>query len=153
MSPTSSATWLIPMRRARASVMTTDLPSTRAPATTGRASKLPRTMTDAVRELSPTPVAEQRTAVIDMGSNSFRLVVFTAADGWWKRTDEISLAVRIGEGLDATGKLGKAPMKRALEAADVFAHFCKATRITGQEIQAVATSAIRDASNQAVFLE
>ena len=65
-----------------------------------------------------------------MGSNSFRLVVFTAADGWWKRTDEIYLPVRIGEGLDATGKLGKAPMKRALEAADVFAHFAKATGIT-----------------------
>ena len=38
-----------------------------------------------------------RLAVIDLGSNSFRLVVFTAADGWWKRTDEIYLAVRIGE--------------------------------------------------------
>ena len=96
---------------------------------------------------------QQRTAVIDMGSNSFRLVVFTAADGWWTRTDEIYLPVRIGEGLDATGKLGKGPMKRALEAADVFAHFCKATRITADEIQAVATSAIRDASNQPVFLD
>jgi exopolyphosphatase/guanosine-5'-triphosphate,3'-diphosphate pyrophosphatase len=31
--------------------------------------------------------AEQRLAVIDLGSNSFRLVVFTARDGWWKRTD------------------------------------------------------------------
>ena len=98
-------------------------------------------------------MAPQRTAVIDMGSNSFRLVVFTAADGWWKRTDEIYLAVRIGEGLDATGKLGKAPMKRALEAADVFAHFCKATGIESPDINAVATSAIRDASNQEVFLD
>src|SRR3954463_15771338 len=110
-------------------------------------------MTDAPREPSPMPVEEQRTAVIDMGSNSFRLVVFTAADGWWKRTDEIYLPVRIGEGLDATGTLGKEPMKRALEAADVFAHFCKATGITGDEIQAVATSAIRDASNQQDFLD
>jgi exopolyphosphatase/guanosine-5'-triphosphate,3'-diphosphate pyrophosphatase len=98
-------------------------------------------------------VAEQRTAVIDMGSNSFRLVVFTAADGWWKRTDEIYLPVRIGEGLDATGKLGKEPMKRAREAAEVFAHFCAATGITRENIKAVATSAIRDASNQAVFLD
>jgi exopolyphosphatase / guanosine-5'-triphosphate,3'-diphosphate pyrophosphatase len=31
----------------------------------------------------------ERIAVADLGSNSFRLVVFTAADGWWKRTDEI----------------------------------------------------------------
>jgi len=98
-------------------------------------------------------VAEQRTAVIDMGSNSFRLVVFTAADGWWKRTDEIYLAVRIGEGLDATGELGAKPMKRGLEAAEVFASFCTASAIAAPDIQAVATSAIRDATNQRVFLD
>ncbi|HEY1537846.1 MAG TPA: Ppx/GppA phosphatase family protein [Solirubrobacteraceae bacterium] len=95
---------------------------------------------------------ERRTAVIDLGSNSFRLVVFTAADGWWKRTDEIYLAVRVGEGLDATGELGAEPMQRALEAADVFAHFCAATGIDEVDVRPVATSAIRDASNQADFL-
>jgi exopolyphosphatase / guanosine-5'-triphosphate,3'-diphosphate pyrophosphatase len=98
-------------------------------------------------------VAEQRTAVIDMGSNSFRLVVFTAADGWWKRIDEIYLAVRIGEGLDATGELGEKPMQRGLEAAGVFGHFCAATGIGAGDIKTVATSAIRDAANQPVFLD
>jgi exopolyphosphatase / guanosine-5'-triphosphate,3'-diphosphate pyrophosphatase len=98
-------------------------------------------------------MAERRTAVIDMGSNSFRLVVFTAADGWWKRTDEIYLGVRVGEGLEATGELGAKPMKRALQAAEVFAHFCSATGIGADDIEAVATSAIRDAANQSVFLE
>src|ERR1700710_2823857 len=97
-------------------------------------------------------MAEQRTAVIDLGSNSFRLVVFTSADGWWKRTDEIYLAVRVGEGLDASGELGRKPMQRALEAAEVFAHFCKATGIDEVDIRAVATSAIRDARNQQAFL-
>jgi exopolyphosphatase/guanosine-5'-triphosphate,3'-diphosphate pyrophosphatase len=111
-------------------------------------------MTVAVPELSTIALAEHRTAVIDMGSNSFRLVVFTAADdGWWKRTDEIYLAARIGEGLDAAGKLGAKPMQRGLEAAEVFAHFCKASRIDNKDIRAVATSAIRDASNQQVFLD
>jgi exopolyphosphatase/guanosine-5'-triphosphate,3'-diphosphate pyrophosphatase len=98
-------------------------------------------------------VPEQRRTVIDMGSNSFRLVVFTAADGWWQLTDEIYLPVRIGEGLEATGKLGKQPMKRAREAAEVFAHFCAASGIGADRIKAVATSAIRDASNRGVFLE
>ena len=98
-------------------------------------------------------MAEHRTAVIDLGSNSFRLVVFTAADGWWKRTDEIYEAVRIGEGLDASGELGAEPMARALNAIEVFAHFCRAQKIDAFNIEAVATSAIRDATNGGEFLE
>ncbi len=49
---------------------------------------------------------ERRLAVIDLGSNSFRLVVFTyVPESWWKRTDEIFESVRIGEGLEASGDL------------------------------------------------
>ncbi len=100
-------------------------------------------------------MSERRTAVIDLGSNSFRLVVFTASeeDGWWKRTDEIYEAVRIGAGLGASGRLGRKPMRRALQAIDVFAHFCRASGIGPEDIQPMATSAIRDAANQAEFLE
>ncbi|MGI8802046.1 MAG: HD domain-containing protein [Solirubrobacteraceae bacterium] len=94
----------------------------------------------------------RRLAVIDLGSNSFRLVVFTSGDGWWKRTDEIFEAVRIGEGLAATGSLGEAPMRRALATVNVFAHFCQANGLTGDTIRAVATSAIRDAENAEDFL-
>ena len=97
-------------------------------------------------------MAEQ-IAVADLGSNSFRLVVFTAADDWWKRTDEIYEAVRIGEGLAATGELGEAGMARAQATMEVFAHFCSASGIEPAAVLAVATSAIRDASNSAQFLE
>ncbi len=100
-------------------------------------------------------MSERRQAVIDLGSNSFRLVVFTwHEDGrgsWWKRTDEIHEAVRIGEGLDATGELQPQPMQRALQMLELYAHFCRATGIT--DVRAVATSAIRDAANQAAFLQ
>jgi exopolyphosphatase/guanosine-5'-triphosphate,3'-diphosphate pyrophosphatase len=96
-------------------------------------------------------VNECRLAVIDCGSNSFRLVVFTYTDDWWKRTDEIHEAVRVGEGLDATGELQEAPMERALETLELYAHFCKATGIDA--IRPVATSAIRDARNQKEFLK
>jgi exopolyphosphatase / guanosine-5'-triphosphate,3'-diphosphate pyrophosphatase len=130
--------------------------------------------------------------VIDLGSNSFRLVVFSAADGWWQRTDEIYQVVRIGEGMAATGRLGEEPMGRALAALDVFDHFCRAAGLsvqptsagpptpptpagpptpptpagpptpptsagpptppTQEAVDAVATSAIRDAENAAAFL-
>ncbi len=94
--------------------------------------------------------SESRLAVIDCGSNSFRLVVFTYTDTWWKRTDEIHEAVRVGEGLEGSGALQPEPMERALETLELYAHFCAATGI--DEIRPVATSAIRDASNQAEFL-
>ena len=93
---------------------------------------------------------EDRLAVIDVGSNSFRLVVFTSTENWWKRTDEIHEAVRVGEGLDATGELQPEPMERALETLELYAHFCRATGI--EHVRPVATSAIRDAGNQAEFL-
>jgi exopolyphosphatase/guanosine-5'-triphosphate,3'-diphosphate pyrophosphatase len=90
--------------------------------------------------------------VIDLGSNSFRLVVFMAWEGWWRRTDEIYEPVRIGEGLAASGKLGKEPMRRALATLDVFDHFCRAAGLRGRSVDALATSAIRDAENAAGFL-
>ncbi|MFI5005568.1 MAG: hypothetical protein ACHQE6_11205, partial [Solirubrobacterales bacterium] len=98
-----------------------------------------------------------RLAVIDLGSNSFRLVVFSAAEGWWQRTDEIYEAVRIGEGMTATGRLGEAPMRRALATLDVFGHFCQAAGLLDPSapagaVDALATSAIRDAENAAAFL-
>ena len=92
----------------------------------------------------------RRLAVIDLGSNSFRLVVFTYGEGWWKRTDEIHETVRIGEGLDASGELGPEPIERALQTLEMYAHFCRATGVT--DIRPVATSAIRDAGNREDFL-
>ena len=95
---------------------------------------------------------DERLAVIDLGSNSFRLVVFQAGNGWWKRTDEIYEPVRIGEGLAASGELAPEPIERALATLDVFAHFAKASGLGAPSIDAVATSAIRDASNAEAFL-
>jgi exopolyphosphatase / guanosine-5'-triphosphate,3'-diphosphate pyrophosphatase len=96
-------------------------------------------------------MSERRLAVVDLGSNSFRLVEFTwVPDQWWKRTDEIHEPVRIGEGLDAAGVLAPEPMERALETVELYAHFCRATGI--EDVRAVATSAIRDAGNRDGFL-
>lgn len=94
----------------------------------------------------------QRTAVIDLGSNTFRLVVFSAGKGWWRRSDEIYEPVRIGEHIGKDGKLGRKQMDRALDTIDVFAHFCRATQIPPERIRAVATSAIRDATNREKFV-
>src|SRR5919107_3714516 len=94
---------------------------------------------------------ERRLAVVDLGSNSFRLVVFSWVPGaWWKRTDEIYEPVRVGEGQEESGPLQETPMERALETIELFAHFCRATGI--QDVRPLATSAIREASNRDDFL-
>jgi exopolyphosphatase/guanosine-5'-triphosphate,3'-diphosphate pyrophosphatase len=93
---------------------------------------------------------ERRLAVIDLGSNSFRLVVFTHTPEWWKRTDEIYEPVRVGEGQEEGGPLQAEPMERALETIELFAHFCRAMGI--EHVRPLATSAIREASNRAGFV-
>ena len=95
----------------------------------------------------------RRTVVIDMGSNSFRLVAYSYDPGrWWRRTDEIYDTVRIGAGLLASGRLADDRIETAIEAMEVYAHFCAASGIALEDVRAVATSAIRDAANGAELL-
>jgi exopolyphosphatase / guanosine-5'-triphosphate,3'-diphosphate pyrophosphatase len=100
----------------------------------------------------------ERVAVIDMGSNSWRLVVFGYEPGtpWWSLIDEIREAVRIAAGMGEAGQNGDERVLRedrvelALHTAAVYAAFCRATGL--DQIEALATSAIRDAANGAELL-
>jgi len=94
----------------------------------------------------------ERVAVIDLGSNSFRMVVFAVEPAGWERERELSSAVRIGEGLLASGRLSDVAMGRALETLDEFARACDEAGLAAGQIDAVATSAIRDAENGSEFL-
>lgn len=96
--------------------------------------------------------APKRFAVIDLGSNSWRLVVFTYGEGWWRHSDELYEAVRIGEGIDHSGRLSEAAIRRGLDTLAIFQRFCQAEGLTPADVHVFATSAIRDATNQAEFL-
>jgi exopolyphosphatase/guanosine-5'-triphosphate,3'-diphosphate pyrophosphatase len=93
----------------------------------------------------------ERVAVIDMGSNSWRLVVFGYEPDtpWWSLVDEIREAVRIGAGMGEQSGNGRVlrpdRVELALHTAAVFSAFCRATGV--DQIEALATSAIRDADN------
>jgi len=96
----------------------------------------------------------RQVAVIDLGSNSWRLVVYMFVPGdWWKLTDEIFETVRISAGLAQTGRLSDAGMGRGLETLAVFERFCAAHELGPEAVHAVATSAIRDATNGERFLK
>ena len=93
--------------------------------------------------------------MVDLGSNSWRLVVFTYSEPpleWWKRTDELYETVRIGAGLAASGRLSHEAIGRGLETLGVFARFCRANHLAPADVHVVATSAIRDAANGEQFL-
>jgi exopolyphosphatase/guanosine-5'-triphosphate,3'-diphosphate pyrophosphatase len=94
----------------------------------------------------------KRLAVADMGSNSWRLVVYGYEPGtsWWSLVDEIREAVRIGAGMGKRRMLRPERIDRALHTAAVFAGFCRASGIA--RVESVATSAIRDARNGELLL-
>jgi exopolyphosphatase/guanosine-5'-triphosphate,3'-diphosphate pyrophosphatase len=95
----------------------------------------------------------RRVAVIDLGSNSWRLVVFSygASRKWWKRTDELYENVRIGAGLAASGRLSDEAIARGLNTLTVFSRFCHAHALGRADVHVVATSAIREAANGGQF--
>jgi exopolyphosphatase / guanosine-5'-triphosphate,3'-diphosphate pyrophosphatase len=98
--------------------------------------------------------ASRQVAVADLGSNSWRLVIFSYGDGpWWKLTDELYETVRIGAGLASSGRLSDEAMARGLETLNVFGRFARANGIGSDDVHVVATSAIRDATNGLQFLE
>ncbi len=93
----------------------------------------------------------QRLAVIDMGSNTFRLIVVEYVPRLsFKITDEVREAVRLSEGMAESGILRAQAVDRAVRAARIYAAFCEASGIA--DIVTVGTSAIRDAKNQERFL-
>ena len=104
--------------------------------------------------LAPLPapaVEERRTAVVDLGSNTFRLVVFRhSPDGQHQLVDEIREVVRLTADMDGD-RLGDEALARARRTARLYAAFCRASHI--DEVIAVATSAIREAGNRAEVVD
>jgi exopolyphosphatase / guanosine-5'-triphosphate,3'-diphosphate pyrophosphatase len=86
-----------------------------------------------------------RVAVVDIGTNSTRLLVAEVDGGALSELQRESVVTRLGEGVDATGRLGDAPMQRVF---DVLGRYAEGIERHGATIRtAVMTSAVRDAAN------
>lgn len=93
----------------------------------------------------------QRIAIIDMGSNTARLVVISTVYGYsFRLVDEIREVVRLRQGISSAG-LSDAAIARALFTLRLFKRFCTASRV--DKVIATATSAVREARNGAAFVE
>ncbi|NUL48113.1 DUF501 domain-containing protein [Cellulosimicrobium funkei] len=106
----------------------------------------------------PAPVPGARTvAAIDCGTNSIRLLVArleSGPDGGEGPPRLVDLhremrVVRLGEGVDATGRLSEAAMERTFAATEDYAAVIR--RHGAESVRFVATSASRDAANAAEF--
>lgn len=91
-----------------------------------------------------------RVAVIDIGTNSARLLIAEVTGGRVTEVERRSRVTRLGRGVDLTGQLSVEAIEAACEAiGDYVAIYQEAGVDT---VEAIATSAVRDASNGSAFI-
>lgn len=94
----------------------------------------------------------KRVAAIDCGTNSIRLLVADVdpATGELKDLDRRMEIVRLGQGVDRTGRLAPEALERTFAACREYAAVIKG--LGAERLRFVATSASRDAENRADFV-
>lgn len=94
----------------------------------------------------------QKVAIIDIGSNSIRLVLFEIYKNHSFRViDDIKESPRLGEGIFVNGLMKEENMNKALETLILFKSLWEHRGVT--EILAFGTAAVRTAKNSKEFLE
>lgn len=97
-------------------------------------------------------MTKTRLAAIDIGTNSIRsIVVEVAPDGGFRILDDEKVAVRLGEGLHGNGSIIPAARARALTALTRLKKIIDGYSV--HAIEAVATSAVRNAANGIEFIK
>jgi exopolyphosphatase / guanosine-5'-triphosphate,3'-diphosphate pyrophosphatase len=92
-----------------------------------------------------------RVAAIDCGTNSIRLLVadLDPAGGPAAEVDRRMEIVRLGQGVDATGRIADEALERTFAACDRYAAIVR--ELGAKRTRFVATSAMRDAANRDEF--
>jgi exopolyphosphatase/guanosine-5'-triphosphate,3'-diphosphate pyrophosphatase len=96
-------------------------------------------------ETAPALARDARQAIIDIGSNSIRLVVYGGPPRIPATLFNEKVMAGLGRSLDATGAIPAASIDTALRA---LARFRRLAEVMGiEQVRTVATAAVRDASN------
>jgi exopolyphosphatase / guanosine-5'-triphosphate,3'-diphosphate pyrophosphatase len=90
-------------------------------------------------------------AVIDIGTNTTRLLVAEIEDGQVVELERRTAITRLGQGVDSSGRLAQEAMDRVAEAIAVYREVID--RLGAERLVALATSAMRDAENGPEFRE
>jgi len=96
--------------------------------------------------------SEQRIAAVDLGSNSFHMIVVNVdALGHVRVLDRLREPVRLGSGLDEAGNLSMEAKLRALACLERFGE--RLRDFSSMEVAAVGTNTLRMARNSRSFLD
>ena len=100
-------------------------------------------------EKTNVPQAAETLAVIDIGSNSIRMVVGQVLpDGTLEILERLRRAVRLGQDTFRNGSIRAATMRSAVAILRDYRHVLNTYGVS--RVRAVATSAVREATNGAV---
>jgi exopolyphosphatase / guanosine-5'-triphosphate,3'-diphosphate pyrophosphatase len=91
-----------------------------------------------------------RVAVVDIGSNSTRLLVADVDGGRVSEVERQSRVTRLGRGVDLSGQLSVEAIEAACAAIADYMAICREAGV--ERIESIATSAVRDASNGDAFV-
>lgn len=102
--------------------------------------------------LPPIPAADNLVAAVDLGSNSFHMVVARVTDDGraFSVVDRIRENVRLGAGIDPLGRLTPEVQDRALATLRVFGQ--RLAHLEPHQVRAVGTNTLRQAQNAEPFL-
>ncbi|MGB2711229.1 MAG: Ppx/GppA family phosphatase [Conexibacter sp.] len=92
-----------------------------------------------------------RAGVVDIGTNSTRLLVADVVDGTIDELDRRSQVTRLGAGVDAAGCLSEDAMARVFATLEAYRAALDAAAVPADARVAILTSAARDAQNGAAF--
>jgi len=92
----------------------------------------------------------KRVAVIDVGTNSTRLLVADVADGRVAPLERRSTVTRLGRGVDLSGHLAGEAIDDVCTAIDGYIGILE--ELGAETVDAIATSAVRDADNGSAFI-
>jgi exopolyphosphatase/guanosine-5'-triphosphate,3'-diphosphate pyrophosphatase len=96
-------------------------------------------------------VDAMRVAAIDCGTNSIRLLIADIEGNNFREITRQMEVVRLGQGVDKTGAFHPDAIARTLAAVDLYA--AEIARRGVEKIRFCATSATRDATNRALFID
>jgi exopolyphosphatase/guanosine-5'-triphosphate,3'-diphosphate pyrophosphatase len=96
------------------------------------------------------PTDAGRVAVVDIGTNSTRLLVADVAAGGVSEVVRRSTVTRLGRGVDLSGQLSAEAIEAVCDAVAEYIELYEEAQ--AEEVVPIATSAVRDASNGEAFI-